>query len=74
MGEKIPPESSWNLPPTGRQMHQISILEIHCGIREDLKNTPSNRREARNRIYDLRELRKARKRRKRTPFQILMKG
>jgi len=62
--EKIPPESSWNLEPTAEQIHRISILSIHCGIREDLQGKPSNRREARNLIYDLRARRKAKRRKK----------
>ncbi len=62
--EKIPPESSWNLPPKASQIHRISILSIHCGIKEDSQGKPSNRREARNLIYDLRALRKARRRKK----------
>jgi len=62
--EKIPPESSWNLPPTARQRHQISTLAIHLGIRDPIEDTPSNRREARNLIYDLRAQRKTKRKRK----------
>jgi len=62
--EKIPPESSLNLPPTARQVVQISKLCMHLGIKEPLEDSCSDRREARNLIYRLRAQRKA-KRKKR---------
>jgi hypothetical protein len=52
--EKIPPESSLNLPPTGRQARAITKLCLYKGISEPLEERPSNRREARNLIYELR--------------------
>jgi len=62
--EKILPESSWNLPPTGPQIYQITLLCKHLGIKEYLEESPSNRWEARNLIYDLRAQRKAKRRKK----------
>ncbi len=62
--EKIPPESSWNLPPTGAQVRQITLLCRHLGIKEYLENSSSNRLEARDLIYQLRAQRKANRRKK----------
>jgi hypothetical protein len=53
--EKIPPGSSWNLPPTEKQTRAIAELCMRRGIRELLEETPSDRREARNLIYELRK-------------------
>jgi len=53
--EKIPPESSWNLPQTGEQARAITKLCLYNEIKEPLEFRPSNRREARNLIYILRK-------------------
>lgn len=53
--EKIPPESSWNLPPTDGQVERITRQCMRLGIREPLEERPSNRREARNLIWGLRK-------------------
>lgn len=58
MAERIPPTSSWNLPPTARQTLAITRLCQQLGITEYLEDKPSNRREARNLIMALRERRK----------------
>lgn len=58
MAEKIPPTSTWNLPPTGRQTAAITRLCTYLGIKEALEETPSNRWEARRLIYDLNQKRK----------------
>jgi len=54
--EKIPPESSLNLPPTGQQARAITKLCLYNGIKEPLEERPYNRREARNLIFPLRKL------------------
>lgn len=54
MIEKIPKTSSWNLEPTSKQVRAITRLCIQQGIKEPLEETPSNRWEARNLIYELR--------------------
>ncbi len=58
MTEKIPPASSWTLPPTGRQVSAITRLCIQLGIKEPLEDKPSNRWEARRLLYELNEKRK----------------
>lgn len=55
MAEKIPKASSLNLPPTWRQTKAITRLAIALGISEPIEDTPSNRVEARNLIYRLRQ-------------------
>jgi len=52
--EKISADSSWNLPPTSRQVLSITRLCMALHIQTELENTPSNRREARDIIYQLR--------------------
>ena len=53
MTEKIPPASSWTLPPTSRQIVAITRLAMQLGITEPIEEKPSNRWEARRMIYDL---------------------
>lgn len=55
--EKILPNSSWNLPPTDKQVRAITKLCIKLGIKEPLEETSSNRVEARRLIWDLRKRR-----------------
>jgi len=52
--EKIAPSSSWNEQPTPAQVRAITRLCMALHIREPLEETPSNRREARDMIYQLR--------------------
>lgn len=59
--EKIPPASSWNLPPTARQTRAIALLAQQLGYYEPVENKPSNRWEARNMIAGFREERKRRR-------------
>jgi len=56
--EKIPPESSWNLPPTDGQVERITKQCMRLGIKEPLEERPSKRWEARNLIYELRKERR----------------
>ena len=58
MPEQIPFSSTWNLPPTYRQVRAITALCIQCGITEPLEDKPTNRLEARDMIQSLRERRK----------------
>ncbi len=51
--ERIEPPSSWNEPPTEEQVRAITRLCRALKIREPLEETPSNRLEARNLIYEL---------------------
>lgn len=46
--------SSIELPPTGRQCRRITLQCAALGIKEPLEERVSNRREARNLIYELR--------------------
>lgn len=62
--EKIPPSSSWNLPPTPKQVVAISRLAQQLGYYEPVENTPTNRLEARNMIAGFREEAKRRAYRK----------
>ena len=48
--EKIPKASSWNLPPTDKQVRAITRLAIILGYHEPVEERPSNRWEARNMI------------------------
>lgn len=50
----IPPESSWNLPPTDTQIRCIAKYCIYNHIWPPLEHRPSNRWEARDLIYRLR--------------------
>lgn len=52
--EKVKVTSSLNDDPTPAQVRAITRLCTVLGIREPLEETPSNRREARNMIYQLR--------------------
>jgi len=52
--------TSWELPPTARQTAAITRLAMQLGIKEYIEDTPSNRREARQLIYDLRNKRELR--------------
>lgn len=64
---KYPPSSTINLPPTGVQCQRITRQCIALGIREPLEERVSNRREAQDRIWELRgelRLRNKLKRRK----------
>jgi len=59
--EKIPKHSTWNLPPTGRQIRAIALLAQQLGYHEPVENKPSNRWEARNMIAGFREERNRRR-------------
>ncbi len=59
MTEKIPPTSSWALPPTGKQLSAIARLAAQLGIKEPIEEGPTNRWEARRLMHDLNERRKA---------------
>jgi len=54
MAEKIPKSSSLNWKPTPRQIRAITHLAVRLRITEPLEETPRNRREARDLIYQLR--------------------
>ena len=54
MPEKILKSSSLNWTPTNKQIRAITKLAIRLGITDIIEDTPSNRREARNLIYELR--------------------
>ena len=57
--EKILPSSTLNYKPTGRQVRAITRMAQALGITEPIENSPSNRVEARNLIFQLRyQLRK----------------
>ena len=58
MAEKIHYASSWQLPPTGRQVRAITRLCQQLGITEPLEDKPSNRWEARQLLYELSDRRK----------------
>lgn len=45
----VRPESSWNLPPTDKQMRRVTLLRMRHHILDDSK--PANRLEA-NRIIN----------------------
>lgn len=55
MTEKIPPHSSWNLPPTPRQIRAITSLCASLGFQEPHEEKVRTRYEARNMIAGLRE-------------------
>ena len=59
--EKIPKASSWNLPPTPKQVRAITRLAQALSYHEPVENKPSNRWEARNLIVGLRTELKSRK-------------
>lgn len=48
------PDSTLNLPPTSAQVLAITRLCMYLRIETELECSPSNRREARNIIYELR--------------------
>jgi len=53
--EKIPKASSWNLPPTPRQVKAIARMATILGYHEPVENKPANRWEARNMLAGFRE-------------------
>ena len=53
--EKILPSSSLNWKPTSKQIRAITRLAIRLSITEPIEETPRNRLEARNIIYELRK-------------------
>lgn len=55
MPEKILPSSSYNYKPTPRQVRAITKMSQSLGISEPIESTPTNRLEARNLIFKLRE-------------------
>lgn len=55
MAEKILPSSSLNYKPTAKQIRAITRMAIALGITEPIEETPRNRVEARNIIYELRK-------------------
>lgn len=52
--EKIKVDSTWNLPPTPAQIISITRLCMILHIKELLESSCSNRREARDLIWQLR--------------------
>jgi hypothetical protein len=54
MSEKIPPGSSWLLPPTPWQRQAISRLASSLGYHSPVENKPTTRWEARNMIMGFR--------------------
>lgn len=54
MPEKIGISSSLNWKPTPKQIRAITRMAIALGITEPLEETPRNRKEARDIIYQLR--------------------
>ena len=61
MTEIIPPTSSWNKPPTFKQVRAIANLARILGYHDPVEHKPSNRLEARDMIMGFRtELRKRR--------------
>ena len=59
MAEKIHYASSWQLPPTDRQVRAITRLAAQLGITEPIEEKPTTRWEARQLLYELNEKRKA---------------
>lgn len=55
MTEKILPSSSWNLPPTGRQIMAITKLAIALQYHEPIEEKVRTRLEARNIIVGFKE-------------------
>ena len=55
MSEIIPKHSSWNLPPTPKQIIAITRLAQRLGYHEPVENKPTNRLEARNMIRGFNE-------------------
>jgi len=55
---KYQPSSTINLPPTGRQCRRITLQCMRLGIREPLEEKVSNRREARDLSWELRNKKK----------------
>lgn len=55
MVEKIPPTSSWNDPPTDRQIRAISRLATILGYYEPIEEKVKSRLEARNIIVGFKE-------------------
>ena len=53
MNEKIHYASSWQLPPTGRQVNALTLL----GVQD--KDIPTTRWEARRLLYELSQIRKS---------------
>ncbi len=61
MAERIEPHSSWNLPPTPKQVRTITRLAQRLGYHEPVENKPTNRIEARNMIRGFLEEEKKRR-------------
>jgi len=59
MANKMHYDSSWQLPPTSRQILAITRLCMRLGIKEPLEEKPSTRWEARQLLYDLSRRKKA---------------
>jgi len=59
--EVIHKASSWNLPPTPKQVRAITRLAQQLGYHEPVENKPTNRREARDMITGFREERNKRR-------------
>ena len=51
--ETIKPSSTWNEPPTDAQIRAITRFCMILNIKTPLEETPYNRTEARNLIYQL---------------------
>ncbi len=60
MTNRIEPSSSWNLPPTPRQILAITHLAAELGYYEPVENKPKTRAEARTMISGFITERKAR--------------
>ena len=59
--DKIPAYSSWNLPPTPKQVRAITRLAQQLGYHDAVENKPTNRWEARNMIMGFVEERNKRR-------------
>ena len=55
MPERIEPSSSWNFPPTPKQIRAIARLAQRLGYHEPVEDRPSTRWEARDMIAGFRE-------------------
>ncbi|KKN74224.1 hypothetical protein LCGC14_0393100 [marine sediment metagenome] len=60
MVERIEANSSWQLPPTPKQVRAITRLAVQLGYHEPVENKPRTRKEARDMIAGFREERKRR--------------
>ncbi len=55
MTERILPSSSLNYRPTAKQIRAITRMAAALRITDPIENSPANRREARDLIFELRK-------------------